>query len=379
MRYGGIAMDIQRNTWLKGALAATLAAASIIGLYGCSTGSAYSGAAVGSSSPQPAEETSAPAELTAWFADWDWKVGWTDVQKVADGLTSLQLFAAYFDSNDRPFLTEQFQASWQELNKKYPADERMPVYLTVVNDFFKADGTTVQKDSSLLTRLLATKERRSSHIEDVVSLAKKYGVEGLELDYERVADGDWSGMLLLIAELHTRLQAEGMKLRVVLEPGAPFHKFDLPEGPDYGVMAYNLYGYHSGPGPKADHAFIAKLMEKTLTLPGDPYIAFSGGGFDWGPKGSIKALTETQAVKLAEQTVSKLQRDPASGGAFFTYTDKNRAEHTVWYADAETLASWMKTARENGASKMAMWRLGELTPSTLEFLKRYVEANERQR
>jgi spore germination protein len=371
-------MGIQHNSWLKGALAAALAVASITGLYGCSRGSAYSdgGGAMAGRSPSPSavQAESAPAELSAWLADWDWKLGFADLRQVAEGLTSLQLFAAYFDSEDQPFLTEEFQAGWEELNKQYPPNKRKPLYITLVNDSFLKDGSTVQKDSTLLTRLLATADTRSSHIEDIVSLANKYDFQGVELDYERVADGDWSGMLLLIAELHERLQAEQLKLRVVLEPGAPFHKFDLPEGPEYGVMAYNLYGYHSGPGPKADHAFITKLTQKAAALPGDPYIAFSGGGFDWGPKGSIKALTEAQAVKLAEQTGSKLQRDAASGGAYFTYTDKKRGEHTVWYADAETMAGWMETARAGGSRKMALWRLGELSAPTLAFLKGYVDS-----
>ena len=29
-------------------------------------------------------------------------------------------------------------------------------------------------------------------------------------------------------------------------------------GPEYMVMLYNLYGLHSGPGPKADGPFIEK-------------------------------------------------------------------------------------------------------------------------
>ena len=43
-------------------------------------------------------------------------------------------------------------------------------------------------------------------------------------------------------------------LHVVLEPRFPFD-VKLPDGPHYTVMAYNVHGYHSGPGAKATFLF----------------------------------------------------------------------------------------------------------------------------
>ncbi|WP_409344172.1 hypothetical protein [Paenibacillus sp. MBLB4367] len=65
---------------------------------------------------------------------------------------------------------------------------------------------------------------------------------GVEIDYEKIRDSDWSKVGIFYEELYRRLQAMGKTLRIVLEPRAPIERLTLPEGPVYVMMAYNLYG-----------------------------------------------------------------------------------------------------------------------------------------
>lgn len=124
-------------------------------------------------------------------------------------------------------------------------------------------------------------------------------------------------------------------------------------------MAYNLYGYHSGPGPKADKEFIKKLVYKSKKHLKDVRIAFSLGGFDWSEEDKIpKALTKVDALKLLEKHNKKIQRDKKSGAAYFEYIDENLKKHTVWYCDEETIQTWMDIAKDKGIEKFALWRLG---------------------
>src|SRR5690606_32889434 len=116
----------------------------------------------------------------------------------------------------------------------------------------------------------------------IVALVEAYDLDGVEIDYERIGDGDWDNMTAFIAALYQELSARGLSLRVVLEPRAPIERLSLPRGPVYVMMAYNLYGSHSGPGPKADDAFIRQLAKRMDRLPGSQNrIAFATGGFDW--------------------------------------------------------------------------------------------------
>ncbi|RUS49090.1 glycosyl hydrolase family 18 protein [Cohnella sp. AR92] len=310
-------------------------------------------------------------ELSAWLADWHWEAGLEDLDRSADGLDSLQVFAAYFDESDRLKFTEDFAEGFPNIRKRMDQAAGVRLDLTLVNDIIREDGSESQKDPELTSRLLATEESRTRHIEEIAAAVEQYGFDGVELDYEKVKAGDWDKLISLIEELQKRLSELGKTLRVVLEPRAPLEKIQLPEGPTYVMMAYNLYGSHSGPGPKADDTFIAKLADRMERVPRPRHIALSAGGFDWTGVGDsrtesestgkpVKGITERTAADLAKRNPSKPVRDPDSGVLHFEYADDEGVPHAVWYADGETLEHWAAEAREGDIQGIAIWRLGEL-------------------
>ena len=90
---------------------------------------------------------------------------------------------------------------------------------------------------------------------------------------------------------------DAIRLRVVLPWDAPKYAA-LPAGPEYTVMCYNLFGYHSGPGPKADVPFLTETCALYQNQPYTTRMAFANGGFAWRDSG-ISALTQTEAEALA--------------------------------------------------------------------------------
>lgn len=320
-------------------------------------------------SPSPAASPAGEAALSAWLADWQWQDGVRDLQEAAAGLDSLQLFAAYFDESDRLTFTDAFKTGLTSIRETAAANPEMRIDLTIVNDILFEDGRESQKDSELITRLLADSDERSRHANEIIDTANQYGFGGVELDYEKVNDDDWDNFSAFVTELYNRLKAQGMTLRVVLEPRAPVEKLNLPSGPSYVMMAYNLYGNHSGPGPKADKAFIRKLAARLSYLPGEPYLALATGGFDWtGGKGTAKGITELQAAELAKLSSDPPQRDADSGSLKFQYKDSEGVKHTVWYADEKTISWWIELARLAGHSNIAIWRLGGLSDGSNRFI-----------
>lgn len=304
-------------------------------------------------------------ELTAWVTDWQWQQGLDDLKVVTESLSSIQMFGVYFDEADQLYLTKQTYEALPHVVDASGYFHSVPVYLTIVNDRIKKDGSTIQKDPALLNRLLATKETRNRHIDGIVELMNTHHVQGIEIDYENVNDKDWEHVSAFYTELYKRLHQMGKKLRIVLESKAKIEGLKFPEGPDYVMMAYNLYGGHSGPGPKADYTFIAKTSKKMEKLPGRHFIALSAGGFDWPETGKAKAITEEQAAELTRRSTKAPQRDAASGCVYFTYLDDSKAKHTVWFADQVTLIQWSEAARKAGTGKIALWRLGGLQQETL--------------
>lgn len=310
-----------------------------------------------------------PLTLSAWIVDWQREAGLADFEAIAPGLDGAHAFAAYADAEGRLYFTDASRRALADLIAAAKDTGVQRTLLTVVNDRYGADGKPdIQKDPALLTQWMATASSRGELTEALLAAAED--VDGIELDYERVPDASWDEYVRFIGQLYGRLQAQNKALRVVLEPSAPVDGLDWPIGPEYVIMAYNLYGGFGGPGPKADMSFIAQQAARLADLPGDNAIALALGGFDWIGEGLATAVTEQQAADLASSGGAEpTERDEASGSLHFRYTDTDGIAHTVWYADAQTLSRWIGAARDAGVHKLSLWRLGGLSDEMRTYLR----------
>ena len=290
------------------------------------------------------------AEKSAWVVYWDWDRGAGEARQQKND--ALVAFAASFDEQGSLALPSELTASRLA---KLPLERS---YLSFVNDQ-KQGSKTVLKDTKLLKKLLAKKASRKQHVADIIALGKANKFSGVEIDYENI----WRDAALMksyaefVSELRDECRAQDLKLRVVLEPRTLRYAKLLPQDVEYVVMFYNLYGGHSGPGPKADRRFIWRTLSQAAKLPGTPNVAFANGGFDWTAPKKAKGITLAQAVALQKQYQTTAERDEGSRALHFTYK-KGAEEHTVWYADDETLAYWENLAQALGFKRISIWRLG---------------------
>ena len=179
-------------------------------------------------------------ELSAWIVDWQWKSGVDDLNSFSGGLTSIQAFAAYFDDTDSLYFTSENREALPRIREAAVQSGLVNVDLTVVNDRLNRDGSAIQKDSTLVTRLMATVDSRNKHMEDLLRTVAEYDFDGVEIDYEKIAESDWDNVSAFYTELYRRLHALGKSLRIELEPRTPIERLTLPEGPHYVMMAYNV-------------------------------------------------------------------------------------------------------------------------------------------
>jgi spore germination protein YaaH len=288
------------------------------------------------------------------------------------------LFAACFNSQDTLFLPTALADYLSDELATSPLARRA-VFLSVVNDRFDdANDAATQKDTKLISRLMADSQSRARHKADLLALLDRGSFAGLELDYEKIDDKDWPALLAFAGELSRELKTRGKRLRFLLEPKKRYLSADLPEGPEYVLMAYNEYGTHSGPGPKASYAFLEKLASWCAHMGKKPRIALSVGGFAWEHDTTV-SLTE-QGARLKQSLLeAKPTRDKNSGYLNFrvenllsearTFTEFVRGVYTeVWYADGETLASLSRLARKLGFGVVDIWRLGGNRPESLDQL-----------
>lgn len=289
-------------------------------------------------------------QRAAWLVYWDWEQGLAKAQ--LDKEQTYIVFAASFDKKGKLLLPEQFKV--EDLSK-IPQEQ---LFLSIVNDREGKKNQLLQKDITILKRKLSGKKRRRKHVQQIIDLCKENGFSGVEIDYENIWQDEKliQNFALFTAELRDKTQEAGLKLRVVLEPKSLSYAELLPENVEYVVMFYNLYGLHSGPGPKADEKFILRTLKKIEKLRGTPNIAFANGGFSWTSGQRAKSLTSQQAAALAQKHDVVPQRDAQSHALHFSYEEAGK-QYTVWYADEETLNFWYQTAAAYGYKRFSLWRL----------------------
>lgn len=304
-----------------------------------------------SAKPHSAEH--GPLTMTAWIADWDLAKGQEDAEKLGHGLEAMVYFRTYFTDDDRIVVPEPLLKL-----KQSGAVKSRGEFLSFTNDYVPEEGKAVQKDLEVLRRVLADEEAMDSHADRLVSITKKHGFNGIELDYERVFKDEKLAkkFVWLVSKLQYKAAKHGLKLRVVLEPSADV-SLDFCKGPEYVVMLYNLYGLHSGPGPKADFAFIKKTLTKLKKLPGELGAAVSTGGCLWAENGK-KFITQAEAAALAKEHGAKPERDADSGAMSFTFKNQAGQKAEGWYADEKTLNMWLNEIEANGVKSVNIWRLG---------------------
>lgn len=299
----------------------------------------------------------------AWVASWDAKDGIKEGKQISSQLNSLSYFGGALDSEGNVIVLGPARQFRKEAFPRYKVTVKK--YLTVVNDVYEnpedAKGQTKLKDTDLLQTLLADTAARKAHMDKLFAAVKEYGYDGLEIDYERV----WRNPLVayryvkFIQELNQEAEEKKVPLRVILEPEVPANTLVFPEGPEYVIMAYNLYGLHTTkPGPKADLAFVDKVMGKVQNMPRPHSIAFATGGCVWTEGEKPRFVTEKEAVALRKQLKVKPQRDEKSQALVFRGKDKKGRQVEAWYADAQTLKAWKYRALQQQTDGISLWRLG---------------------
>lgn len=289
----------------------------------------------------------------AWLPYWEAEDAMEELAALDGQIDTAIAFAAIFDSRDRVMMLPETE---QLLEQMRACCTQTQVTLSVVNDIELEPGRYDNKSSDLLRRILRDEESMLRHIEQLFGLVDKYDLAGLEIDYEALKDDQklWDRFAVFIEELYRQFSSQGLSLRVVLSWDAPKY-ITLPEGPEYSVMCYNLYGYHSGSGPKADYDFLRTVAELYAPYAPGTRMALATGGFVWGD--GIRALTQRQAQQLIREQNVQMVRDMRSGALSGSYAQGART-HTLWMADAMTLSLWRDLFAGDGFAGFDLFRLG---------------------
>ncbi len=310
-------------------------------------------------------DNSSEKELSAWISYWDMDKGIKELSRAGDKFSSVSVFALYFNNDGSIYIPSQITDKYSEISG-ITYKKNINLYVCIVNDVIDEAGNITQKDSNVIRKIISDPNKRAEHINSLISFAVNNKYFGIEIDYEKLEDDLWPNFVLFCEELSKKCAEKNIDLRIILEPRAPIDRYSLPDGPEYIMMAYNLYGLSTEPGPKADADFIKELSQKMNNLSGKKWFAFATGGFDWQEGGNTSDVTETEALDIINIHSSLPARDEKSGCLYFYYTDEKGKDHTVWYADNVTLDLWKKIAGECGVNNVCLWRLGGNVSETID-------------
>ena len=294
-----------------------------------------------------------------WTTYWDTKDLEYEIENMQDSIDDICYFAAYFHQDKIAFIPSETIESFRRVRTLY-GSKKYGSYLTFVNDLVLEDNTSSLKDVNLLYTLFQTDKSMENHIKDILYITTKEGFNGIEIDYEAINKDLklWELFIEFIDKLYKSANEKNISVRILLEPNAPLDIITLPEGPKYVMMCYNLHGYGTTPGPKANKGFIEDVIKKTKTLPGKVNFALATGGYVFQNNGIINSLTEREAVELLKIYNKSPIREEESQALFFNYIDNEGMSHEVWYADKDTIKYWVNIIQETGNYDISLWRMG---------------------
>lgn len=252
---------------------------------------------------------------------------------------------------------------------------------------------------------LASKSKRTAHINSIVQLVLANGYDGIDLDYETFAFTDgtssWAATrpnwVAFVSELADALHAEGKLLAVTVPPmydadydsSSGYWVYDYAAmGKSVDILRIMAYDYSVGsPGPIAPLGWVQKVASFAATQlpPGKVQLGIPVYGRNWyvGKTGKCPvgqtinngnySMTSGGALaSLAKDGVSpgQVARDAASGELTVSYSIVYRGldakgektdctvSRRAFFADAQSVADRVRVARSTKLGGAALWTIG---------------------
>ena len=265
----------------------------------------------------------------------------------------------------------------------------------LVRDF---DGGISSYEESY--ELLSRTSSRENLINQLIAEALKTGLDGINVDFEKISKECGEHFIQFIRELSVKCRQNGIILSVdnYVPQGFNAH-YNLEEQgivADYVIiMGYDEHyagSYESGPVASLGYAKAGieetlKVVPKEKTINAAPFYTrlwkevpktaeelASQEGTE-AANYPMKVTSAAYGMRAAEQQIAtagaQIVVDEATGHNFATWTEGD-ATYKIWLEDEAALEAKLKLMKEYGLAGTAAWRLGFEKSSTWDLILRYV-------
>lgn len=247
----------------------------------------------------------------------------------------------------------------------------------LLKDFDGGIGST--KESY---QLLSSTSHRENLINQVMAEVLQHGIDGINVDFEKISEECGEHYIQFIRELSVRCRQNQIILSVDnYSPKSYNAHYQIEEQgkvADYVIiMGYDEH-YAGSPesGPVASKNFVKEGIEATLkkvpkerTINAVPFYTRL-----W--KETPKAVTSLAYGMAEAQTViktagAKIQKDKESGLNYAEWT-KGKTTYKIWLQDLDALEGSLQMMKDYDLAGVAAWRLGFETAKTWDMIQKYV-------
>ncbi|MDO4939053.1 MAG: glycosyl hydrolase family 18 protein [Lachnospiraceae bacterium] len=225
------------------------------------------------------------------------------------------------------------------------------------------------------TDLLSSSSARQNLINQMISKAREYEIDGINVDFENLEENCASHFIEFIRELSVSCRKEGLVLSVDNPNMQPFNIFygrgDQAECVDYVInMGYDEHYAGGDAGSVASLPFVDEGLQGCLSevpagqlINGIPFYTRIWN-IDNGDVSSQAVGLDTAAKWIKDNHVD-LSWDDELGQNYGQYRD-----HFIWMEDNDSLKAKIDLGRSYNLAGIAAWKLGMESRETWEVFKK---------
>ena len=224
--------------------------------------------------------------------------------------------------------------------------------------------------------ILNNYSQRENLIKNIVNLAVKYNLDGINLDFENIYQEDKDKYSRLVIELKPQLAEYGKTLSVdVTAPdGSPawslcYDRHTIGENADYVVfMAYDQYGISSTkPGTTAGYNWVnnnvAKFLKQEEVAKEKIILGIPLYTRLWQEKADGNAESKVVNLNKVDKTLSEISENINKTWnddlkQYYFEQAKNNITYKMWIEDIESIKYKLSIMEENDLAGVAFWRKG---------------------
>lgn len=259
---------------------------------------------------------------------------------------------------------------------KWAKEQGYQIWALVSNSF----------DKKITHDTLSSKEKRKKIIDTLVSYAKKYNLDGINIDFESVDKKDGDYYLQFIKEATPIFKANNLIVSVDMYVPTPWTEHyqmeEVGKIVDYVIiMAYDEH-YSTSPesGSVASLPWTekymteaTKLVDKDKLIMGIPFytrVWTETKKTDGKVSVVSKSLRMDEAKKLLEDNNAKVFWDEQTRQYYGEYYS-NGTTKKIWLEDASSIEERMKVAKKLGIKGVAAWKRGHETDDIWPVINKY--------